>query len=106
MKITRKISGTDIIIIVINNNFVSRENSARLSFWCFIEEIMIIMSSSIRLSIDPKHDQTFIKNQFKHCKLYIRVHTRIGILAVHTSMHTAFLINKHRKKNTISVSDI
>ena len=27
--------------------------------------------------LDPKHDQSIIEHNFKHFKLYIRVHTRI-----------------------------
>ena len=30
--------------------------------------------------LNPKHDQNFIEQNFKHCYLYIRIHTRI----VHT----------------------
>ena len=57
--------------------------------------------------IDPKHDKNFIEHNFRHfLKLYIRdYYTRIeGIAhtctresAVHTSVYTTFLTDKHRK---------
>ena len=30
-----------------------------------------------RYKLDPNHDQNFIEHNFRHCKLYIRVHTCI-----------------------------
>ena len=45
--------------------------------------------------LDPKHDQNFIKNHFRHCKLRpVHVHARIGGTFTNNSVHTAFLTNK------------
>ena len=37
--------------------------------------------------LDPKHAQNFREHNFKHCKLYIRVHTRIA----HTCMYRRYI---------------
>ena len=54
--------------------------------------------------IDPKHDQNFIEHNFRHFLKtlhqgsYTRIsHTCTRESAVHTSVHTTFLTNKHRK---------
>ena len=60
--------------------------------------------------LDPKHDP-FFWNNFKHCKLYFRVHTRIAHtctnrLDLYTSVHTAFLINVNTAKIHIKLFKI
>ena len=72
---------------------------------CWIQnKYQSLVKNLVFYKLDPQHDLNKKRTQFnfKHCKLYIRVglytfRAYLHETAVHTSVHTAFLKNKHTK---------
>ena len=80
-------------VILLNSKFVSKP----CKHLCFCYKL------------DPMHYQNFIEHNFRHCKLYIRVHTRIA----HTCTNRRYCIqvctqhfwpNKDRKKTNKTIT--